>query len=72
MQKLKVSFGVIVATRNIFNFRLAVDAHDAKDGGGDDGAEAGEDEFRHFGSPWKHGWGWAAQTRPACCWTKRR
>lgn len=26
MQKLKVSFGVIVATRNIFNFQLAVDA----------------------------------------------
>jgi L-fucose isomerase-like protein len=26
MQKLKVSFGVIIATRNIFNFKLAVDA----------------------------------------------
>ena len=26
MNKLKISFGVIIATRNIFNFKLAVEA----------------------------------------------
>jgi L-fucose isomerase-like protein len=26
MNKLKISFGIIIATRNIFNFKLAVEA----------------------------------------------